>query len=145
MSYNTYSFKDNTCSMSHPQVGSKSTTGAGIGSITISQATTKTTHTVSADGRVMISKNAGDNGTVALTIQQTSEVHKWLLNSWYNYINSSSSSTDDWAAMVITIKNNNLGDITTCTGVSPEKVADIPYEAQGAMITWNLMAAEITH
>lgn len=145
MSYNTYSFKDVTCSMSHPNVGSKSTTGAGIGTITISQSTTKTSHKVSADGRVLVSKLAGDNGTVSITIQQTSEVHKWLLNNWYNYINSSSSSTDDWAAMVVTIKNNSLGDLTTCTGVAPEKIADIPYEAEGAMITWNLMVADITH
>lgn len=145
MAYTTYSFSDVTCSFSHPNVGSKSSTGAGVGSITISPATTKTVHEVSADGRVMISKIAGDNGTVALTIQQTSELHQWLLNSWYNYINGSSSSTSDWAAMNISIKNNNLGDISTCTGVSPEKPADIPYQAQGQNVTWNLMAAEITH
>lgn len=142
--YTTYSFEDVTCSLSHPNVGSKSTTGAGVGSITISRATTKTAHEVSADGRVMISKIAGNNGTVALSIQQTSELHQWLLNTWYNYVDSPEASTEDWAAMNITIKNNNLGDITTCTGVSPEKVADIPYQAQGQMITWNLMAAKIS-
>ncbi|EKQ56268.1 MULTISPECIES: phage protein [unclassified Clostridium] len=142
-SYTTYSFSDVTGSFSHPNVGSKSTTGAGLGSITTSQSTTKTAHEVSADGRVMISKIAGENGTVAITMQQTSELHQWFL-SWYNYINGSSASTDDWAAMSLTIKNNNLGEITTCTGVSPEKLADRPYQAQGQNVTWNLMAAEIT-
>lgn len=144
MAYDVYSFKDTSTSFSHPNVGSKSTTGAGLGSIAISQATIKTVHEVSADGRVMISKVAGDNGTIVVTVQQTSDLHQWLLKSWYNYINGSSSSTDDWAAMVITINDNNSDLTITATGVSPEKVADIPYQAQGQMVTWNLMAAEIT-
>jgi hypothetical protein len=93
----------------------------------------------------MVSKVAGKNGTVSISVQQTSEVHQWLLNSWYNYIDSSDASTADWAAMNIFVKNSNFDEISTCTGVSPEKVADLPYQAQGSMITWNLMAAEITH
>lgn len=141
--YTTYSFSDVTGSFSHPNVGSKSTTGTGLGSFMTSQSQTKTIHDVSADGRVMITKVVGKNGTVAVTMQQTSELHQWLLG-WYNYIDGASSSTDDWAAMGLTIKNNNLGEITTCTGVSPEKLADRPYQAQGQMITWNLMSAEIT-
>jgi hypothetical protein len=145
MSYTTYSFSDVTCSFSHENVGSKSTTGTGVGSITISPSTTRTVHEVSADGNVMVSKVAGKNGTVSISVQQTSEVHQWLLNSWYNYIDSSDASTADWAAMNITVKNSNFDEISTCTGVSPEKVADLPYQAQGSMITWNLMAAEITH
>jgi hypothetical protein len=144
MAYDVYSFNDVTCSFSHENVGSKSTTGAGTGSIAVSQATTKTEHNVSADGRVMISKVAGDNGTVAVNVQQTSEIHQWLQKSWYNYINGSGSTTADWAAMAITIKDNNSDFTITCTGVSPEKPADIPYQAQGQMVTWNLMAAEIT-
>lgn len=76
-------------------------------------------------------------------MQQTSELHQWFLG-WYNYINSSDSSTDEWAGMAITVKNNNLSEVHTCTGVSPEKMADRPYQAQGQMVTWNLMAAEIT-
>jgi hypothetical protein len=46
--------------------------------------------------------------------------------------------------MNITIKSKNLGDSTVCTGVSPQKLADRPYQAQGQHVTWNLMAAEIT-
>lgn len=144
MAYDVYSFNDTSTSFSHPNVGSKSTTGAGLGSIAVSQTTTKTVHEVSADGRVMISKVAGDNGTIVVTMQQTSDLHQWLLKSWYNYINGSSSSTDDWAAMVVTINDNNSNFTITATGVSPEKPSDIPYQAQGQMISWNLMAAEIT-
>jgi hypothetical protein len=111
-----------------------------MGSITTSMATTKTVHEVAADGRVMPSKIAGENGTIVLQIQQTSDLNRWL-KKWYNYINSADSS--EWANTNITIKSNNLGDNTVCTGVSPEKLADKPYQAQGQMITWNLMATNI--
>lgn len=141
MAYNTYSFEDVTSSFQHPGVGAASSTGAGLGTISIAMANDKTSHEVAADGTVMISKIAGKNGTVAITMQQTSELHKYLLR-WYNYVDTAKSS--EFAKMAITIKSNNLGDITTCTGVSPQKLADRPYQAQGQQITWNLMAAEIT-
>jgi hypothetical protein len=136
----TYSFQDVTCSFQHSSVGAASTTGAGVGSITISKATTKTAHDVAADGRVMISKMPGENGTIALQLQQTSDLNKWLLK-WYNYIVS--AATAEWAAMNITIKSSNLGDYTVCTGVSPEKLPDKPYQSQGQTVTWNLMSANI--
>jgi len=141
MSYNTYSFEDVTASFSHSSVGAASSTGAGIGTITTSMTTTRTVHEVASDGTVMITKVVGKNGVVAITIQQTSDLHKYLLK-WYNYVDSADSS--EWAGMNVTIKSNNLGDVTTCTGVSPEKLADRPYAAQGSMVTWNLMSAEIT-
>lgn len=136
----TYSFQDVTCSLQHPSVGAASTTGAGIGSISISMATTRTTHEVAADGRVMPSKIAGDNGTIALQVQQTSDLNRWLLK-YYNYVVTADAS--EWNSMNITIKSKNLGDYTVCTGVSPEKLPDKPYQAQGQMITWNLMATNI--
>ncbi|RXI46090.1 DUF3277 domain-containing protein [Clostridium tetani] len=139
--YNTYSFEDVTCSFQHQGVGAASSTGAGLGSISIAMANDKTAHDVAADGIVMISKIAGKNGTISITMQQVSELHKYLLR-WYNYIDI--ANTSEFAKMVVSIKSNNLGDTTTCTGVSPQKLADRPYQAQGQQVTWNLMAAEIT-
>ena len=139
--YNTYSFEDVTCSFEHPGVGAASSTGAGVGSISIAMANDKTTHDVAADGVVMISKIAGSNGTVSLSVQQTSQIHKYFMK-WYNYVTTAPAS--EWAGMTITIKSNNLGDSTTCVGVSPQKLADRPYQAQGQQVTWNLMSAEIT-
>lgn len=141
MAYKTYSFEDVTCSFQHPGVGAASSTGAGLGTITIVMANDKTAHDVAADGVVMVSKIAGKNGTISLTMQQTSELHKYLLR-WYNYVDISSAS--EFARMTLTIKSNNLGDTTTCTGVSPQKLSDRSYQAQGQQMTWNLMAAEIT-
>ncbi|WP_061343002.1 phage protein [Clostridium botulinum] len=137
----TYSFQDVTVSCAHNGVGAASSTGAGVGTISIVKANDDTAHDVAADGSVMISKIPGSNGNIALTMQQTSEFHKYLLK-WYNYVKT--AQTAEWAKMNITIKSNNLGDITTCTGVSPQKIADRGYQAQGQSVTWNLMAAEIT-
>lgn len=139
--YNTYSFEDVTCSFEHPGVGAASSTGAGIGSISIAMANDKTAHDVAADGVVMISKIAGKNGTVAVTVQQTSQLQKYFMK-WYNYVDTAPAS--EWAGMTITIKSNNLGDSSVCVGVSPQKLADRPYQAQGQQVTWNLMCAEIT-
>jgi hypothetical protein len=141
MSYTTYSFEDVTGSFTHPSVGSASTTGAGLGTIVISMAGDKTAHDKASDGTVMISKLAGKNGTIAVTMQQTSDLNKYLLK-WYNYIDNADAS--EFALMNLMIKSKNLGDSTVCTGVTPQKLSDRPYQAQGQMITWNLMAAEIT-
>ena len=141
MSVTTYSFQDNNVSFNHP-FGNASSTGAGIGTISVAMTQTKTTHDVGADGSVMISKIEGDNGTIAITIQQTSQLHKYLKN-WYNYINTS-ADTSQWASMAININNKSLGDNVVATNVSPQKMADQPYQAQGQMVTWNLMAAKIT-
>lgn len=141
MSYKTYSFEDVTCSFAHPGVGAASSTGAGLGTIAIAMANDKSAHDVAADGTVMITKIAGKNGTIAITMQQTSELHKYLLR-WYNFIEVSNSS--EFAKMTLTIKSSNLGDTTICTGVTPQKLAERPYQAQGQHITWNLMVAEIT-
>lgn len=139
----TYGFEDVTVSFNaQSTVGMASSVGAGIGSISISMAGDKTAHDVGADGEVMISKLAGKNGNIAIALQQTSELHKWLLK-WYKYV-TSEGPLSDFASMIITIKSPNLGDETVCTGVSPQKLADRSYQAQGQHVTWNLMAAEIT-
>lgn len=141
MGFKTYSFEDVICSFQHKGVGAASSTGAGIGSITVTMSGDKTAHDVAADGTIMISKLAGENGTIAITVQQTSELHKYLLK-WYNYIKIANAS--EFALMNITINSKNLGDSTTCTGVSPQKRADRGYQAQGQQVTWNLLSAEIT-
>lgn len=143
MAYNVYSFQDVLVSFSSTSVGAASSTGIGMGSIAIDMATEKTVHEVAADGVVMISKILGENGTVALAMQQTSTLNKYLMK-WYNYINNPTTPTEAWADMVITVVAININDKTICTGVSPQKLANRPYQAQGQQVTWTLMAAEIT-
>lgn len=141
MSFNTYSFEDVILTCTDESIGQEIATGKGIGNISVAMTNDRTTHEVASDGTVMISKVPGPNGEITITIQQTSALHRALI-AWYN--NVSIGSTDEWARMVMTIESKYLGDLTTCTGVSPKKLADRGYEAQGQMVSWSLLAAEIT-
>lgn len=83
MALSTYSFLDLSGSISHPTIGSYLFTGEGVGDINISMSTDRSAHDVASDGSVMVSKIAGNNGTITITAQQTSPLHFWLLD-WYN-------------------------------------------------------------
>jgi hypothetical protein len=137
----TYSFNDATLSISQNSVGKHTATGEGIQSATVTMTTEHTTHDVAADGVIMVSKIPGENGTVAIATQQTSETHKWLLK-WYNYLITAGS--DEWATTTLIIRAPNMGDLITATQGSPQKMADRPYQAQGQNVTWTLMFAYIT-
>ncbi len=137
----TYSFLDVTGSIVHPSVGAYTFTGAGIGEMSISMATDRTAHHVAADGAVMVSKLAGNNGIIAIQAQQTSSLHNWLL-TWYNYLYL--ADTDEWAQTSALIRAPKMGKTHVATGVSPQKIGDQPYQAQGQLVTWQLMCADIT-
>ena len=78
--YTTYSFLDLNAVLSNPLVGSIPFGGEGLGEVTISMGTEKTEMSVASDGTVMGSVIAGDNGTVSITVQRTSQLHTQLLN-----------------------------------------------------------------
>lgn len=136
----TYSFSDVSCVISHPSVGQYVANGEGIGNINISMTTDRTTHDVAADGSVMVSKINGRNGIITIAIQQTSALHKWLLK-WYNYLEA--SATDQWARTSIILRAPMMHELISATWVSPQKLPDRPYQAQGQLVTWSLMAADI--
>lgn len=138
--YTTYSFLDLSGALAHPLLGAFTFTGEGTGSINIVMSTEKTAHDVSADGIVMVSKIAGNNGQIQVNCQQTSSVHKWLQNA-YNLVLA--APTNMWAAMSATLRNTSDGTSHLANGMSFSKQADKPYQAQGQRITWTLMAAEI--
>jgi len=136
----TYSFSDVAMVISHPAVGQYVASGVGLGSITTTMTTDRTTHDVSADGSVMVSKIKGRNGSHAIAVQQTSELNRWLLRL-YNYLES--APTNQWAKITIIIRAPEMGDLITSTGVSFQKLPDRPYQAQGQQVTWNLLAADV--
>jgi hypothetical protein len=139
--HSTYSFDAVTATFNFAGVIPITITGQGAGSIDTSMSGDKTVHDVAADGSVMVSKVLGNNGTIALSIQQTSPAHR-LLRLWYNYLLNSSASV--WAENSITIRDSLNSTTIMATGVSPQKKPDIPYKAQGQQVVWNFMAAEIT-
>lgn len=140
MSTTTYSFADTTLVISHPALGQYIANGAGLGSIAVTMTTDRTAHDVSADGSVMVSKIEGNNGTIALQIQQTSGFNKWLLNA-YNYLITSPAA--QWAQLSITLRSLSMGDLINANGVSFRIKPERQYQAQGQQITWQLMAADI--
>lgn len=138
--YTTYSFESVVATISHPDVGQYVATGQGLGSITTSMTTDRTTHDVAADGSVMVSKVKGRNGSHAIAIQQTSDFNKWLLKL-YNHLETVPASK--WAQISIVVRSTEMHDMITSTGVSFQKLPDRPYQAQGQQVTWQLMAADI--
>ncbi|MCL6442070.1 MAG: DUF3277 family protein [Alicyclobacillus sp.] len=137
----TYSFADVKLVISHPSVGRYVAEGAGLGSITVTMSTDRTAHDVAADGSIMVSKIAGNNGTIALQIQQTSGLNKWLLNL-YNYLLT--ADTSEWAKIAVTVRSPSMGDMVNATGVSFQNRSELSLQAQGQQRTWNLMAANIS-
>jgi hypothetical protein len=140
MSTTTYSFAEVTTIVLHPAFGQFVASGAGIGSITTTMTNDRTTHDVSADGQVMVSKIKSRNGGHALAIQQTSDFNKWLLRL-YNFLDNAPSNF--WAGITVIQRAPGMGEMITSTGVSFQKLPDKPYQAQGQQITWQLMAADI--
>lgn len=139
-SITTYSFADVSFAQSHPKVGKYSVTGEGIGNINVSMTNDRTAHDVAADGSVMVSKIRARNGVITLLVQQTSSLNQWLLK-WYNYLEA--APVDTYADTVIVIRAPHMGDLITAKGVTPQKLPDKPYQAQGQNVTWTLLAADI--
>jgi hypothetical protein len=141
-----YSFKDLTGAFVHPLVGSYILAGGnvGLGQITITNATDRTVHDTAADGSVMVSYIAGDSGAAAIEVQQTSDLHSFLLD-WFNLIKTLADNGDvsQWAAATLSLRSLLDGTVHTLTGVSPSKVPDKVYQSQGQRVTWNLMAASV--
>ena len=140
MEHTTYSFLDLSGALNHPDLGSYTFTGQGVGSVTVTYSTEKSGHNVAADGIVMVSKIAGFNGAISIACQQTSAVHKWLLKAFNTLYDL---ETSKWAAMTATLRNTSDGTSHVVTGISFGKVPDKPYAAQGGLVTWNLMAADV--
>jgi hypothetical protein len=140
MGMTTYSFTDVSFSISHPGVGKYIASGEGIGNINISMTNDRTAHDVASDGSVMVSKIRARNGSLSLAVQQTSGLNRWLMK-WYNYLETAPTSA--WADTTIVIRCPRMGEQTTAIGVSPQKLPDKPYQAQGQNVNWALLAADI--
>jgi Bacteriophage KPP10, Structural protein ORF10 len=136
-----YSFKGLAGAMAHPSLGAFIFTGLGIGSINVTKTGENTAHSVAADGVAMVSHVINKTGMLAIQCQQNSDVDQWL--RWaFNLLDNTNPETD-WALMVIELIDSVGQKSTTATGVSFQKAADLPYQAQGQMVTWNLMAASV--
>lgn len=145
MAQTTYSFKDIKGVCTGPGGGFIIGGGnVGAGSITITMSEDRTVQDVAADGSVMPSYVAGDNGSVALEMQQTSSLHKSLLGM-YNILKTLADAGEvaTWAATTISFIALLDGSAHVLTGVSFQRIPVKAYAAHGARVTWNLMACNI--
>ena len=140
--HNVYSFADFVFTISHPSVGTRTITGEGIGDIAFNLATDVTAHDIGSDGVVMISKIKAKNGTIEMNIQQSSAANNWL-TKWYNYLEGANSG--EWARSTVTARHTVSGESYQCTGVTPQKLPDRSYQAEGQRVTWSLMAAQMDY
>lgn len=138
--YNAYSFLDLQAVINHPSKGTYIFGGEGIGEINIEMLTEKTAHEVAADGVVMGSKIAGDNGQITINVQQTSNLHHWLLDA---YNASMVSDASDWMGISARLWNVVDGAGHMCRGGSFQKLGPKGYKAQGQMVSWILMFADV--
>ena len=146
---NTYSFKDLVGVLVNPVFGvSIPLVGGniGVGSVTITMATERTTHDTAADGVVMPSYVAGDSGACDMEVQQTSVLHHALLALWnLAVLGANNDDLSGWAAITISFRTILDGATHVLTGVSFSKLGDKPYQASGQKVRWNLMAANIVN
>ena len=139
MANTTYSFADYNITIVSP-IGTYSVQGNGVGSATVTMATTKSVQSVGADGSVMTSKIAGDNGTIAIQVQQTSGLNTFM-TKLYNVLKASPSSV--WTSTQFLITNSVQKEVCTCIGCSPENLPEKPMQAEGQLITWTWLAQNI--
>jgi hypothetical protein len=137
----TYSFLDSVATLVHPVLPIPITiSGEGMGSATVAMTTERTTHNVASDGVVMVSKIAGNNGSITIEVQQTSAAHKALL-AFFNLLIVSPPNV--WAQAVLLLRNVTDGTSHLATGLSPAKIPDKKYDKEGGMVAWHFMAADI--
>ena len=137
----TYSFSDVNITFSHPSLGQVSANGMGLGSIQLSMRTDRSVIEVAADGTPIVSKVKDKTGTLALQVQQISDINT-ILKKWFNYLES--APTSEWSLMKCVITSKNTGDQDILNGGSIVKLPDRSYEQTAGNITWNFLFAEVT-
>lgn len=135
-----YSFADTEVTINHPSYGSYSAYGTGIGTLSVSYTNDITTHEVSADAAVVVSKSVKKNGTVTFDILQASDFNTWL-KGFVNFLES--ATTSEFASATIVIRNRSSNDNYTCTGVSHQKRPDNSLQSTAQNRQWIMMAANI--
>lgn len=138
----TYSFEDTVVTISHPQFGTYSAYGTGIGSISVGYDNDVTNHSVGADLSVVVSRSPIKNGTVSFDILQSSDFHNWL-KKWAAFIEKADPSV--FADTTITIQNKSTKDSYVATGCSHTKIPDNSFGSQAGNVSWAIKAANIVN
>ena len=142
MAYNVYSLPDVRSVLYHPDVGTANLHQCGMGKAVVSAAGDLTSHTMTADGYVVVNKLKTTSGTITLELPQNS-VGDAFLRRWAKWARGT-ASPNRIALGTLTITDSAAGFTITCTGVSLQKVPDRTYDRTGTNVTWILLATTIT-
>ena len=137
----TYSFEDTSVVLSHPNFGSYTAYGTGIGDISITMSNDITQHDIAADLAVVVTKSVKRNGNVNFNVLQSSDFNTWL-KKWAAYLEESDAS--EFALTTLVVSNKSTGETFICTGVSHQKRPDTSFQSQAQNKSWTLMCANIS-
>lgn len=143
----TYSFKDLSGAFTSPVAGAFIFAGEiGQGKVVVTNTVEHGQMETAPDGTVMPIFLAGDNGVISIECQQTSAIHKFFLQ-WVNLLKTLANGGDvsNWATSSALFRNVVDGSSHTATGICPQKVPDKSYAANGTMITWMLLVANLVN
>lgn len=136
---NTYSFLDCILNLAFPD-GALTITGKGIGEVTVAMAQERSAMESAADGSIMISKIAGNQGSITVQIQQTSDAHKFLLAMYNALVIAPPALWAQGAGLMRCLSDQSTHILT---GMCFQKLGDKPYGKQGAMVSWVLLCGDI--
>ena len=142
MAYNVYSLPDTRTVLSHPDVGTCNLHQCGHGKITVAAAGDLTSHTMTADGYVVVNQLKSTHGTVTLEVPQNSD-GDWFLRRWAKWQKNSRDSARV-ALGTLTVQDTAGGFSIVCTGVTLQKIPDRVYDRTATNLTYTLLAATIT-
>ena len=142
MAYNVYSLPDVKSVLYHPDVGTANLHLCGIGKIVVSAAGDLTSHTMTADGYVVVNRLKTTNGTIQIEVPQNS-IGDDFLRRWAKWARNT-NSPNRVARGTLTITDTVSGFKTICTGVSPQKAPDRTWDRTATNGSYTLLAATIT-
>ena len=142
MAYNVYSLSDCRAVLAHPDVGAANLHLCGHGKITISSAGDLTSHTMTADGYVVVNKLKSTNGTITIEIPQDGQLDEFFRH-WIRW-QKNSQNPSRVALGTLTIQDVTGGLTVVCTGVTLQKMPDRVFDRTATNLVVTLLATTIT-
>ena len=142
MAYNVYSLPDCRTVLSHPDVGTANLHQCGHGKITIASAGDLTSHTMTADGYVVVNKLKTTNGTITIEIPQNGILDEFFRH-WTRW-QKNSQEPSRVALGTLTIQDAAGRFTVVCTGVTLQKVPDRVFDRTATNLVVTLLATTIT-
>lgn len=129
-----YSFLDVVAAIAGPGLAANLGAGAAIAEegITITPMEDKNIMNIGADGKGQHSLVANDAGTVTIRVLKTSPVN-FILAAAYE-VQSTSSAL--WGRNVITVANQQTGDVTTIQAAAFKKKPELTYAKEAGFNEW---------